>query len=249
MLEIQEVIKKANQGYCTPYLCRGMDGKQYYVKAANEGILQRRDLIHEWLCGHLGRALSLPIPEFFLCDISDELFNILPRHLKGIGKGIGFASRVVDEVIWLESHHMIGIPCALKRDVLLFDYWIMNMDRTAHNTNMLLATKDLKEGRGLRVIDHNLAFDTEFNEAIYFSEPNGHIFASQKVNMFNDLALRSELTMRMDLALESYQKAIDELPEEWAWRDIEQTMPIDVDYSALWVILTRYQQDNFWSMK
>lgn len=249
MIEIQEVLKKANVGYCTPYLCRGSDGEQYYVKAANEGILQHGDLIREWLCAHLGQAWGLPVPQFSLCSISHELFEVLPDNLRGIGYGVGFASKAVREPIWFESNHMMDIPEVLKRDLLLFDYWVMNMDRTAQNTNLLLSAPDIKQGQELRVIDHNLAFDSEFDAVTFFGVPFGHIFAIEKEGLFNDLALRSELSARMDQALNAYNSAVNALPDEWAWRDIEQTIPIDVDYSAIWAILTRYQQDDFWSMK
>jgi len=249
VIEIQEVLKKVSVGYCTPYLCRGSDGERYYVKAANEGVLQHRDLIHEWLCAHLGQAWGLPVPECSLCSIPHELFEVLPDHLQGIGHGVGFASKAVPEPIWFESNHMMEIPKVLKRDLLLFDYWVMNMDRTAQNTNLLLSAPDIKQSQELRVIDHNLAFDPEFNEVEFFSEGFGHIFATEKEGLFNDLALRSELSMRMDRTLDSYHTALNKLPVEWAWRDIEQTIPIDVDYSAIWAILTRYQQNDFWSMK
>ena len=69
-VNIVEIISRSTQGITRPFLCRGDDGCLYFVKANGAG---RQALIAEWIAGHLGRRLGLPIPEFKQAVIPDDL--------------------------------------------------------------------------------------------------------------------------------------------------------------------------------
>lgn len=69
-LTIVEIIKQADQGLSSPFLCRGDDGRLYFVKGKASG---RASLWAEWLGGHLGRAFGLPIPPFCIADVPAAL--------------------------------------------------------------------------------------------------------------------------------------------------------------------------------
>ena len=89
-LTIIEIIKPAEQGVSTPYLCRGDDESLYFVKGRNSG---RSSLWAEWLAGHVGRVFGLPIPPFALASVPASLVRECPAELRPIGAGIAFASR------------------------------------------------------------------------------------------------------------------------------------------------------------
>lgn len=78
-ITIVEIIKKAEQGLSSPFLCRGDDDALYFVKGRASG---RASLWAEWLAGHLGQALGLPIPPFHLVDVPAALVRECPAELR-----------------------------------------------------------------------------------------------------------------------------------------------------------------------
>ncbi|WP_409527298.1 HipA family kinase [Rhizobium sp. BK591] len=49
-IEIEEVLRRSDQGVTRPYICRGADGKLYYVKGKDAGY---ESLVKEWIAGTL----------------------------------------------------------------------------------------------------------------------------------------------------------------------------------------------------
>ena len=77
-ITVVEVIKQADQGLSSPFLCRGDDDLMYFVKGRASG---RASQWAEWLAGHLGQALGLPIPDFRLVDVPAAFDPIAARAL------------------------------------------------------------------------------------------------------------------------------------------------------------------------
>lgn len=164
MLQIVEILRPAEQGRTTPFLCRAEDERLYYVKGLNTG---RQGQWCEWLAGHLGQAFGLPIPPFCLVELSAELLVNTCPEWRSIGTGPAFASLARQDSQWLESHFAGEVPVELRRDVLVFDWWIRNMDRFDDNTNLLWN----RAIRQLTVIDHDLAFNPEFWPSLFRETP------------------------------------------------------------------------------
>jgi hypothetical protein len=243
VIQIIEIFKQAEQGFCKPFLCKGDDDCFYYVKGFIDGQPQRSDQIREWLCAHLAKGLDLPIAEFCIVDIPEELFEVVPEEAKKLGFGPAFASKVVAGAVWMESHTMSSIANKqLAMDILFFDYWVHNLDRTIGNPNLLVEASTQQ----VRVIDHNMAFDDEYNDDDFFAY---HLFREYKDELFNDIEVRASYIARLDRALAEFNTVKDSLPAEWQWLDIDQSIEVDIDYATVWAILNRYQQDQFWSMK
>ena len=95
-VRIVEIIGRSTQGITLPFLCRGDDGKQYFVKGNGAG---RRALISEWLAGHIGQRLGLSIPPFVQAVVPKELVQFSARDdIHQLGTGTGFGSRSVENV-------------------------------------------------------------------------------------------------------------------------------------------------------
>lgn len=82
-LTIVEIIKQAEQGLSSPFLCRGEDGELYFVKGRASG---RASLWAEWLGGHLRRAFGLPIPPFCIAEVPAALIRECPPELRLLGR-------------------------------------------------------------------------------------------------------------------------------------------------------------------
>jgi hypothetical protein len=67
---IEEVMGRSTQGMTEPFICRGDDGETYYVKGHGAG---RRSLIAEWVAGHLATAFGLPVAEYALAEVPEQL--------------------------------------------------------------------------------------------------------------------------------------------------------------------------------
>ena len=73
---ITEVTARSTQGITRPFICRGDDGWLYFVKGNGAG---RSSLICEWIAGHLGMRLGLPIPDFKQAVMPKELVTLSAR--------------------------------------------------------------------------------------------------------------------------------------------------------------------------
>jgi hypothetical protein len=207
-IEILEIIRPATQGRSRPFYCRGSDGQHYFVKGR-----PRSSQGAEWICAHLAMEFGLPIAPFAIVEIDPALLREAQDDWQHLGSGPSFGSCAVSGVSWLERENTDKVSTDTQRDILVFDWWIQNQDRTVFNTNLLWQAT---EGR-LTVIDHNLAFDKEFNPAGFLE---GHLFRTQWDTL--DLDRRAGYHRRLVDALPALQKACASLPHEWSWYDADQ---------------------------
>lgn len=238
MLQIVEILQPAEQGRTTPFLCRGEDDRLYYVKGLNAG---RQGQWSEWLAGHLGQAFGLPIPPFCLVELSPELLENTRAEWRGMGTGTAFASLARQGGQWLEPHLAGEVPVELRRDVLVFDWWVRNMDRFDDNTNLLWD----RDSRQLTVIDHDLAFNPEFWPSLFRDH---HIFAGEWDAVFGDLARQAEYANRLAQTLSIFDAACNNVPAAWRWATVEMSVPFMFDTAGARDTLDRCLNPDFWRM-
>lgn len=248
-LTVVEVIGRSSQGITKPYICRCDDGEVYFVKGRSAG---RRGLINEWLCGHIARALGLPVPIFAIATVPDELIEAdFSGWLRELGAGSVFASQCVSAQDFTVSQ-VSAVPLEQRRDVLMFDWWVRNADRalTARGGNVNLlwrpvsaAVAEADPAVGLVVIDHNLAFSPDFSAAHFCAS---HVFAADLADTFSDYSLHDAYSERFADAMTFFQVGWDNLPLEWVYVDPEQTVPTNYPLNEVKGHLRRAQQPDFW---
>lgn len=240
-LTIVEILKRSLQGRTRPFLCRCDDDRLYFVKGRDAG---HRSLLCEWLAGHLAQALGLPVPEFAVAQAPQKLLDLHPEG-RDLGSAPAFASLRVDYAQDLTVSQRGSVATALQRDVLVFDWWVRNGDRTlttrSGNPNLLWAAGN----RGLVVIDHNLAFDQEF-DATQFAET--HVFSEQIPFVFQDLVEPQGYSARLQEALAVWPDACNNVPDAWWFVDEEQTVRTDFDPAAALAMLNRCTTQEFWRL-
>jgi hypothetical protein len=121
------LLGRSTQGITRPFRCRGANGTLYYVKGRN---CDRRGLICEWLGSYLARAFGLPVAPFNVVEISPTLLEACPPELREIGDGYGFGSQAADVPLELTWGGRRNVPNHVRRDLLVYDYWVRNADRT-----------------------------------------------------------------------------------------------------------------------
>lgn len=235
-LQITEILGPSDQGKCRPYRCRAEDGAIYYVKGRQTN---RASLWHEWICAHLAQALGLNVPAFGIVEVSEELLAETTHDWRDIGAGPAFGSRLHASAAWFEPSVAREVPISTQRDVLVFDWWVRNGDRTQGNPNLLwdAARKELV------VIDHNLAFDPSFVNAEFLDQ---HIFGAQWDAINSDLMLQAEYATRLNEALATVRMACDNVPPEWAWANAEMDVPARFDLDIVLATLARCATPELW---
>lgn len=242
-LSVTEILSRSSEGRTQPYICRCDDDEVYFVKGKSA---TRFGLINEWISARLCSALELPIAPYSIVLIPDELIEAdLTGRYDELGPGPAFASRRLNATN-LTRPRLRAIPQELRRDVLMFDWWLLNGDRNltelGGNPNLLWSDE---HPTTLRMIDHNLALDPDFNPSDFLEL---HIFSEEAPLLFSDFLLRDTYRTRFIQALQSWDDICDTLPEAWFFMDTEQTVPVNYPFNAVKKLLERAAADAFWQL-
>ncbi|PYE31417.1 hypothetical protein C8J37_11133 [Rhizobium sp. PP-WC-1G-195] len=243
-IEIDEVLRRSEQGVTQPYICRGSDGKLYFVKGKGAGY---DSLVKEWVAGQLARRLGLPIPRFCIVAVSQDLYDAgRSGPLRDLGAGLLFGSENIEhanEMTFLNIHQA---PVELKREIAAFDWWIKNGDRTltdnGGNPNILWLETDHR----LVVIDHNLAFD---EKVTLHSQLESHIFRHSLSEICDHADLRKHHTERFEEAVSELPQILRDIPERWFYVDDACTVDINLSLDRVEATLKRHRAAAFWERK
>jgi hypothetical protein len=203
-------------------------------------------MICECVAGQLGRRLGLLIAPFKTGEVRGELLTIATRaDMAELGTGLAFGSQKLP-VVELSALHVQYVPDEQQRDVLVFDWWVQNVDRTlggaGGNPNLFW---DL-ERENLVVIDHNQAFDKSI---VIQDFVETHAFRHQMHAVVSDGVLQKDYCSRFESAMTDWTAICDTVPPEWWFVDPEHTVSTDFDRDAARRLLMRFQVDGFWSWK
>lgn len=240
VVEIVEIVDRTERGVSMPFRCLGGDGKRYVVKGRNTN---RTSLRNEWVAGCLGRRLRLPIPEFRIVEVPEELIQAAPASLRELGAGRAFGSvHCSHTVADLTPEIVAKVNPSDRRWVIAFDWWVRNGDRTltrhGGNPNLMWDA----DSRGLVVIDHNLAFDRFFDERDFLSL---HVFRSDWNDVAGDFIYRNSFREDMIAALEVFEPACDAMPDEWRLGPVQGHLT--TEERAMLDTLRRCASDEFWN--
>lgn len=146
-------VTPLREGGSLPAVIEGDDDGLYVLKfrGAGQGC---KALVAELVAGELARALGLLLPEIVFVELDDDLARTeadpeiqdLIRASKGLNLALDFLPSA------LTYDPLVLQPDAeLASRIVWFDAFVMNVDRTVRNTNMLLWH------RRLWLIDHGAA--------------------------------------------------------------------------------------------
>jgi hypothetical protein len=234
---ITEILNRSSQGITRPFLCRGDNGLLYYVKGHGAG---RKALISEWIAGTLAKRLGLPIPDFTLATIPEQLISLSAiDDIADLGSGTGFGSQVIENTDELSYLFIEQLDIELRAKILLFDWWTANGDRTltehGGNPNILWIHRDHRP----IIIDHNLAFE----DATLVDFWTTHIFTEARSAWTP--AFQHQMTDLMRAALADLHQDWADMPPEWT--EIETGLTLDTVTKLLW----RFERNHgkFWEVQ
>ena len=112
-------------------------------------------LIAELLCGELGRALGLPVPELVFVELDGALGRNEPdgevQELVAQSAGLNLALDFLPGALGFDALNVPEVDPQLASALVWFDALVSNVDRTPRNPNLLLWH------RQLWLIDHGAA--------------------------------------------------------------------------------------------
>ncbi|MWL91584.1 HipA family kinase [Cupriavidus sp. SW-Y-13] len=238
-LGITEVLGRADQGVTQPFRCRAEDGNLYYVKGKHAS---RRSQICEWVAGHMGQALGLPIPPFLVLDVPDAIIELLPPHWQELGAGPVFGSLAHVHSIEMTWPLVRSVPQKVRSDILVFDRWVRNGDRIltelGGNPNLLWNPS----WESVVVIDQNQAFDADFDHDLFLES---HIFRDDWPLAAGDCVTRAEYEQRLEAVAPKFLEACESAPPEWWW--VADDVPTSFDRTAIYEQLqVSLRGDGLW---
>jgi hypothetical protein len=210
-------VTPLREGGSLPAIVEADDEGLYVLKfrGAGQGA---KALVAELLAGEIGRLIGLPIPEIVFMNLPPDLARTEPdaeiQSLINASAGLNLALDYLPGSITFDP--LVYHPDAqLASDVVWFDAFVCNVDRTARNVNMLLWH------RKLWLIDHGAA--------LYFhhawtrgDDPSLNPFSIIKDHVLLRLASQLEQTdarMRQQLTLDKIAGSVNLIPDSWLSED------------------------------
>src|SRR6266511_1656296 len=144
-VNVTRYVTPLREGGSLPAISEADDDFMYVVKfrGAGQGV---KALIAELIAGEIARALGLKIPEIVLANLDpafgrsepDEEIQDLLKASTGLNLALHFLSGAImfDPVI-------TAINEQLASEIVWFDCFVTNVDRTVRNTNLLMWHKQL----------------------------------------------------------------------------------------------------------
>jgi hypothetical protein len=140
MIRAIKFLEELRTGSSLPLLVGGEDGKEYVVKlnGAGDGIISN---VVEWLSSKLGELIQLPIlpPVFMIlgAKLAEQAGDPETRELLEKSVGINLATPFLPGASTYNERSAQGLDEFLKQQIFLFDLFLLNVDRSDANPNMI----------------------------------------------------------------------------------------------------------------
>lgn len=153
-----EFITRLPGGQSRPPLVdveHGPDRRTVVLKALadHDGV----ELSAELVCAMLGRSLGLPLPDFFVVELTQEFAQAVPtqeRRYFEKSVGLAFGTLFIEGAVDWRSKRLNDVDWVeFLRDLIVFDSVFANRDRGVANSNVLF------DGSNRFLIDHCDALD------------------------------------------------------------------------------------------
>jgi len=187
------------EGGSVPALVEADDDGLYVLKfrGASQGP---RVLVAELIAGEIGRALGLRVPEIVYVELDAALGRSEPdpelqvpiKASVGLNLGLDF----LPGSLTFDPAAARRVEPELASAIVWFDAYVMNVDRTARNTNMLMWGKQLwLIDHGASLYFHHGSYDFEKAISAPFVPIRNHVLLPYAADLAEaDRMLRARLT-------------------------------------------------------
>jgi hypothetical protein len=210
-------VTPLHEGGSLPAIVEADDDGMYVLKFRGAGQGPKA-LIAELVAGEIARAARLPIPEIVLIELDPDLARTEPdpeiQQLIKASAGLNIALDYLPGAVMFDP--LAQQPAArLASDIVWFDAFVTNVDRTPRNANMLVWH------RQLQLIDHGAAlyFQHSWNEYLQraadpFTRVKDHVLLPFAADLSEADARMSELITPRVIA-----DVVALIPDTWLGSD------------------------------
>ncbi|MCB0064223.1 MAG: hypothetical protein KDE19_19000 [Caldilineaceae bacterium] len=230
-------VTPLREGGSLPAVVEADDGETYAMKFVGAGQ-GAKALIAEVIAGELARALGFRIPEIVLMELDASIGRgeshqeIQDLLLKSVGLNLGM--RFLPSAFAYNPLLEPPLDAQLASEIVWFDAYITNVDRTPRNVNMLLWEEDLW------LIDHGAALYFHHNWGGDYMGQSHSPFAYIKQHVLIELASAihaADERLRPQVTDEVLQTIVDQIPAVWlgeeeAFADAAEHRAAYVNYLA-----------------
>ncbi len=219
-VHVTRYVTPLREGGSLPAIAEADDGFLYVLKFRGAGQ-GRKALIAELIGGELARAVGLRIPELVFAELDaafgrsepDEEIQDLLKASVGLNLGLHYLSGAITY-----DPAVTTVDAWLASRIVWLDALLLNVDRTARNTNMLIWHKELW------LIDHGAALYFHHswqNWEEYVTKPfvqiKDHVLLSQAAHL-----AEVDAEMRTMLNDELIRSIVGVIPDDWLNREHEE---------------------------
>ncbi|HTI13078.1 MAG TPA: HipA family kinase [Dictyobacter sp.] len=207
-------VAPLREGGSLPAILEADDDGLYVVKFRGAGQGPKA-LIAEMVAGEIARALGLPVPEIVFIELDPVLGRSEPdfeiQELLKASAGLNVALDFLPGALPFDALDIRALSTTLASEIVWFDAFVTNVDRTPRNTNMLWWHQNLK------LIDHGASLYFHHINAEYL-ERSRTPFTTIKSHVLLPVAneLR-EVDQRLKAALTPalLQDILAQIPDAW----------------------------------
>jgi hypothetical protein len=215
MVRATRYVTPLREGGSLPAIIEADDCGLYVLKfrGAGQGPLA---LVAELVAGEIGRALGLNVPELVFVDVDAAFGRNEPdeeiRDLLRASTGVNLALDFLPGSTMFDPAARDSADARLASEVVWFDAFVTNVDRTARNPNMLYWHKTLY------LIDHGAAlyFHHDWESA---AEPfAGSVFPAIRQHVllpWADAIEEVSVALRGRLNQAVFTGILDQVPDDW----------------------------------
>jgi hypothetical protein len=235
-------ITPLREGGSLPAVVDADDGERYVMKflGAGQGA---KALIAELVAGELARALGFRIPEIVFMELdpsmgrteSHQEIQDLLQASRGLNLGLRFLPSAFAYNPLLEP----PIDSQLASQIVWFDAYTTNVDRTPRNVNMLLWAEELW------LIDHGAALYFHHNWSGDYLAQSQSPFAYIKQHVLIGLAdaiREADATLRPQLTDPLLETIVAQIPDVWLGE--EATFANREEHRAAYVAYLAARRDH-----
>ncbi len=237
-VDVTRYVTPLREGGSLPAIVEADDGFLYVLKfrGAGQGI---KTLIAELIAGEIARAVSLKVPEVVFANLAsdfgrtepDEEIQDLLKASTGLNLGLHYLSGAATFDTSVNS-----VDAMLASKIVWLDAFIMNVDRTARNTNMLMWRNELW------LIDHGAAFyfhhswdDMEKQSKRPFTQIKDHVLLPFATDLHE-----ADKEFRFILTEKTIRDILHLVPHEW----LSIAEPSDVSADEKRMVYFHFLQDR-----
>jgi hypothetical protein len=207
-------VTPLREGGSLPAIVEASDGELYVMKFVGAGH-GHKALTAELIAGEIARAVSLNVPEIVLLELDETLgrsegdqeIQALLKASVGLNLGLRYLPKAFafDPLLRPPPHALVA------SSIVWFDAYVLNVDRTPRNTNILLWQKNLW------LIDHGSAlyFHHDWKDYLERARSPFPLIKDHVLLPFASELDHANETNRAWLSPDTLREIVNQVPDAW----------------------------------